>query len=183
MMMTPSDLRQLVEYDPETGKLTWKPRAGNPRFNNRLAGKPAFAQPSDGYLTGHINRKNYKAHRIAWAVAYGEWPNGDLDHINGDRSDNRIENLRVVDVAENARNLRLSRLNTSGVTGVSWFARDSKWWAKITVSRRVIHLGFFNNLSDAAAARRAAELAYGFHENHGRRILSALDLPSPPTGA
>lgn len=101
--MTPFELRQLVEYDPETGSLIWKQRDGNARLNSKLAGKPAFAQLSDGYLTGRIKGKNYKAHRIAWAVAYGEWPQGQIDHINGDRSDNRLPNLRVVSNSENGK--------------------------------------------------------------------------------
>lgn len=102
--MTPFELRQLVEYDPETGFLTWKPRDGNARFNSKLAGKPALAQPSKGYRTGRIKGKNYKAHRAAWAVTHGEWPQGQIDHINGDRSDNRLSNLRAVSQSENGKN-------------------------------------------------------------------------------
>lgn len=165
--MTPQDLARLVDYDPETGFLIWKSR-GNPRFDNWRAGRPAFSQKDrSGYFVGRLAQKNFKAHRVAWAIHYGHWPDGLIDHINGDRADNRIANLRVVNDSANAKNARLSSASTSGITGVTWFARDAKWWAKITVNGRVIHLGYFDKIEDAAAARRAAEREYGFHENHG----------------
>lgn len=165
--MTPEEMRELVSYDPETGSMIWLPRKSK-RWNTNFAGKPAFGNLSNGYLTGRTLGKNYKAHRIAWALFYGEWPSGMIDHINGNRNDNRISNLRVVDAIGNARNMRKRASNTSGYTGVTWFARDKKWWAKIIVNRRCIHIGYFTEILDAVAARAKACKEYGYHENHGK---------------
>jgi hypothetical protein len=177
-MMTPDQLRLLVDYDPDTGHMLWKPR-GSRRWNSNFAGKPAFANPSkDGYLTGRLLGRNYKSHRVAWAISTGEWPSGLIDHINGVRADNRLDNLRVVDDAGNAQNQARRSNNTSGEQCISWFARDSKWWVKITKDRKQIHIGFFDKLADAIIARDAAYKVAGFHKNHGKR--SAI-LPPPPS--
>lgn len=166
-MKTPNELRSLVEYDPNTGALTWKPRSSQ-RFNTNSAGLPAFANISrDGYFTGRMLGVNYKAHRVAWALFYGTWPDGQVDHINGDRKDNRIANLRSVTNAENARNQRLRKANTSGHSGIYWFARDCKWWVKIVVHGKAQHVGYFDNLEEAIVARDEAYKHWGFHENHG----------------
>jgi hypothetical protein len=168
MMMTPVELRQLVDYDPDLGTLTWKPRDGNACFNSKLAGKPAFAQPSDGYLIGRLGGKNYKSHRVAWAIFHGTWPDGQIDHINGDRSDNRIANLRCVANAVNSKNQKKRSTNKSGEPCVNWFARDQKWWVKITADGHQKHIGYFDTIRDAVSARNAAWKEHGFHENHGR---------------
>jgi hypothetical protein len=165
--MTPAEISGLVEYDPETGILTWKPRQ-SARFNSKLAGKPAFNQMSKGYLTGRLGGRNYKAHRIAWAVYYGEWPTAQIDHINGSRSDNRITNLRAVTNSENGKNQRVRSTNKTGEPCVAWFPRDSKWWVKITVNRRQKHIGYFDTMVEAVDARNRAYKENGFHENHGQ---------------
>lgn len=167
--MNPADLKDFIEYDPETGALTWKPREGNNRFNAKLAGKPAISQLSGGYLIGRFRGVNLKAHRVAWAIHYGEWPNGWIDHVNGNPSDNRISNLRIVDPVGNAQNQRLKSSNKSGEQCISWFERDAKWMVKITKNRQQIHIGYFDDLRDAVIARDAAYKAAGFHKNHGRR--------------
>jgi hypothetical protein len=157
-----------VEYKPETGELIWRPRGTRP-FDTRFAMKAAFNQTDNhGYKTGRMGKVNYKAHRVAWAIYHGEWPSGLIDHINGDRADNRIANLRVVDDAGNARNSARPKRNTSGVTGVYWFKRDSKWFVKVTFEKKARHIGYFDDLDDAIAARDAAYRRFGFHENHGR---------------
>lgn len=166
--MTPSDLQALVDYNPETGLLTWKARPDNLRFNSKLSGRPAFAQMAKGYFTGRLGGKNYKAHRVAWAVHFGEWPAGQIDHINGVRTDNRLLNLRVVTNAENSKNQKRRSTNTSGEACVTWFARDRKWWVKINVDGWPKHVGFFDAFDDAVAARNIAWKEHGYHENHGR---------------
>jgi hypothetical protein len=167
-MLTPSEISTLIAYNSATGEMTWKPRASK-RWNTAHAGKPAFANLSDGYLTGRALGVNYKAHRVAWAIHHGEWPIGMIDHINGNPTDNHIENLRVVSPAGNAQNQRVRSNNTSGEQGITWFPRDSKWWVKLTKERRVIHIGYYENMRDAVIARDAAYKAAGFHKNHGRR--------------
>jgi len=182
-------LRQLLEYDPETGILTWKPRpvemfAEGSRqertciiWNKRFAGKTAMnTSLPNGYLTGGLLKKTTYAHRAAWAIFYGEWPRQDIDHINGDRQDNRIENLRSVSRSENMRNCGMLKTNTSGTTGVSFNGKLQKWAASIQVDKKSIYLGLFSSIEEAQAARRRAEPKYRFHPNHGKR----KGRPKPP---
>jgi len=176
-------LRRLLDYDPETGKLTWKERpvwmfAEGARgrqvsanvWNGRNAGKQAFtSETSDGYRAGCILYKPVLAHRVAFAVYHERWPEDEVDHISGFRTDNRIANLRNATGAQNSKNQQRRSDNASGVTGVFWNSERSKWQAQITVQTVHLHLGLFDSFDDAVAARKAAELKYGFHLNHGRK--------------
>jgi len=101
-------------------------------------------------------------------MATGAWPPDQIDHVNGVRTDNRIENLRSVTHAENGRNQAIPRNNTSGVMGVARRTRGKKWHAQIKVGGKQIHLGSFDDKDEAIAARAAADIEHGFHENHGR---------------
>lgn len=162
-------LRALLAYDPATGAFTWRARPDNLSFTTRWAGKAAFtAYNGHGYKTAIIMSRRVMAHRAAFAIYYGRAPQGEIDHINGVRDDNRIENLREVSSALNKRNAAKSRRNTSGVTGVSWKKAYGKWQACFAVQRRQIHLGYFTEKQDAIDALLAARSHYGFHENHGR---------------
>jgi hypothetical protein len=159
-------LRQLLRHDPESGQLFWLPREGEKQFNGRFAGREALtAICNSGYRIGLISYQNFKAHRVIWALHYGEWPTGHIDHINGNPSDNRIANLRVVTTQENGRNSKRSVRNKSGITGVYQFAGK---WRAVIFNQRSIHLGTFATLEEAAAARKAAEVSFGYHPNHGR---------------
>lgn len=170
---SPQYLRQVLDYDPLTGILTWRERTkemfnqGNRRhsWNSRWAGLPAFRKSALGYMRGSVNGRKLLAHRVIWAMHTGVWPKGQIDHINGNRSDNRIENLREVDAAGNARNHPLHRNNTSGEVGVTWSARRSKWMVRVGSK----FVGYFADLEKASLARKAAADGMGFHENHGRR--------------
>lgn len=180
--ITPDLLRELIDYCPESGVLTWKPR--NPEhfecseqrpehsakiWNARNAGRPALnVKNGNGYFHGAIFGKTVTAHSVAWAIFHGEWPMHGIDHIDGNRLENRISNLRDVPDAVNAKNQKRSARNTSGVTGVSYFARTKKWVAMIKGDGKVRNLGYFHTIEEAAAARKAAEKKYGFHPNHGR---------------
>ena len=179
---TPAMLRQLLDYDPTTGLLTWRYRTPEAlmacglsvpsnldQWNTRLAGKVAFtADNGRGYRITTAFGQMLRAHRVAWAMHYDAWPDAMLDHINGDRADNRIANLRLSNFVENGRNARISVANKSGQTGVVWVKRISKWRAKITVNSKRIELGEFDLYRDAVRARKNAEKVHGFSPNHGR---------------
>lgn len=162
----PSDLRKFLIYDADTGELFWLPR-NNKWWDGRYANTPALASPDRGYRVGRFNKQKLYAHRAAWALYYGEWPGMVIDHINGDKSDNRISNLRVVAQVDNTRNQRRRINNTSGITGVTWDSARRKWIAQISILGSGIRLGRFDDINDAAHARREADRKYGFHANHG----------------
>lgn len=173
-------LRQLLSYDPETGKLFWKERGpewfgSSTRFsaetqakqwNTRYAGMEAFTSVgADGYLKGTIEGVYYLAHRVIWKMETGDDPD-EIDHVNGCKLNNEFANLRDVPRDINAKNLAVRRDNQSGVVGV--FKRGPTWWAHIRHDGGMKHLGTFKTIEEAKAARKAAEVAYGFHPNHGR---------------
>lgn len=168
-------LSEIIDCDPSSGLLIWRPRGAN-MFSGRLynperlaaswnaknAGKPAINSLNDrGYLVGSIRPHRMFAHRVVWTFANGRPPHGWLDHINGVRSDNRSSNLREVTPTENAQNSGISKNNVSGVTGVHWRERDQVWVATIGVGYRKVWLGQFRRFDDAVLARRDAERSYG----------------------
>jgi len=162
-----AELRMLVHYEPHTGKLTWLAR-GVPGWDKRWAGKPAFNIPSNGYLVGVLHgRRSIGAHRVAYKYMHGV-DALEVDHINGDRADNRITNLREVTTTENRRNAAMPRTNRSGIVGVHWRADRNKWVAYISLANRYTFLGYFATKEEASARRKAAECEHGFHPNHGR---------------
>jgi hypothetical protein len=166
--LTVDRLRQLVAYEPDTGRLFWRPRS-NHRWNMRYAGTVALhCTNSGGYRSGSVDQKSVKAHRAAWALYYGRWPH-EVDHINGCRSDNRIENLREVDRATNCRNRGLRSDNVSGRVGVGFHKRTGKWRARIQINGRSVSLGSFWRMHDAVYARLNAEREHGFGPNHGAK--------------
>jgi hypothetical protein len=171
--------RELLSYEPETGVLTWKPRDRKwfssdriwRSWNAKFANTPAGSQRADGYIhVGLLNRK-YWAHRLAWLIVRGEWPDADIDHIDGRPSNNKWDNLRDVDRSRNLKNAKRRKDNTSGCTGVSWHRGEQKWRACIHRGRGTISLGYFKNFDAAVAARKAAECKHGFHPNHGRVMV------------
>lgn len=173
---TPEQLRQLLSYDPETGDLTWRARDATwfgserdcKKWNTRYAGSRAFRQiDGHGRCNGVILGRNYRAHRVAWAIFHGLWPCGEIDHIDGNPANNKITNLREVSRRENMRNTKVRTDNTSGVTGVR-AGRWRGWQASIMIDGRDVYLGTFSTVAEASVARRAAEQRLGFHPNHGR---------------
>lgn len=161
-------LRQLLDYDPLTGFLTWKPRTGAGNFNARRAGKRAFtSRMPNGYYQARLGGIHFLVHRLVWKLVNGFDPDV-IDHINGDKGDNRIANLRNVDWALNARNKPRFCSNTSGHTGVHFCRFTGRWRAEMHVDGEHVRIGRFDTIEAAVAARREAALAHGFHENHGR---------------
>jgi hypothetical protein len=158
-MLTQQRLKELFRYNPETGEFTrLVHRSTNARKGDVIRG----CKTPYGYLVINVERKVVMAHRLAWLYVYGELPakGMDIDHINGDRADNRVANLRTATRSQNLSNKRMDDRNTSGVTGVSWYKAYGKWNAQIHVQRKRINLGYFESLEDAAAARRDAEVKY-----------------------
>lgn len=163
---TPDKLRQLLRYEPETGKLFWLERAREmfatnrafKTWNTRFAGQEAFTSETYGYRVGNVDYKLCADHRVIWAMVHGYWPDEDLDHINGDRADNRIDNLREATRSENLCNRSMSPLNTSGHKGVFFHEQSQKWRAHIKKNGSARHLGCFDALADALSARRSAEI-------------------------
>jgi hypothetical protein len=159
-------LRELFDYDPETGIVTrlkttgQKAQAGSV-VNSRIR----------GYIRVWINGHHYYLHRICWAIYYNEQlaPDVEIDHINGIRDDNRITQLRKVTSSENMHNRRLQPHNTSGHVGVSWNKRKRRWFSYIEINKKKHCLGYYQNIDDAIAARLKAE-----QENN---ILVKVRLP------
>lgn len=175
--VTPRLLQEFLRYEPDTGKLFWRERArwwfkterDWRSWTGRFAGEEAFAvENGDGYPRGSIFGKKILAHRAAFAIYHGRWPDDQLDHINGVKDDNRISNLREVTNVENSRNAPLRSTNTSGITGVSWHGPRRKWVAKLMIAGRTEYLGIYSSFDLAVAVRLRAERIAGFHENHGR---------------
>lgn len=174
-------LRRLLRYEPDTGKLFWLKRdislfePTDKRsalhlyrwWNGRFAGKEAFTAYCGSGFHGKIFGELYYAHRVIWAMEHGEWP-AEVDHIKGDRTNNRKANLRAVDHLTNMQNKAIYKSSKTGFHGVTWHKGKQRWQSKITISRKVRHLGTFNTLDAAVAARREAERNAGFHSNHGR---------------
>lgn len=165
-MVTAARVRELLSYDPETGEFRWKVDRKQMKAGS-IAGYACEFRNGKKYWHIGVDGNLYGAHRLAWLVTHGEFPPEDIDHIDGNGLNNRLENLRAVSHDENGRNQRKYSNNTSGVSGVGWYKRDQKWQAKIRVNRKLVHLGYFSSKEEAVAARKAAEAKYNFHENHG----------------
>jgi hypothetical protein len=157
--LTQAHLKELLHYDPDTGVFTWK----DIKKNRHLAGKMAGNVSVLGYVIIKINQKYHKAHRLAWLYEFGQFPEKWIDHINRDRSDNRIANLRNADHSLNMRNKKIGKNNKSSKTGVSFSAATQKWSARIQVKNKSGFLGWFSNLEDAIASREKAEIDWGYH--------------------
>jgi len=170
-------LREALAYDPASGTLTWLERPRShfsderswKKTNSRMMGKPAFSTPSNnGYFVGTIDGRRLVAHRVAYTIFHGSSPEGEIDHSNGNRRDNRIANLRDVSSSENRRNGSLSRRSSSGITGVTFNTQKRRWKAHITIGNTNLHLGYFATKDEAAQARRDAARRHGFAPQHGK---------------
>ena len=154
--LTAEYLRSILDYNPETGIFTRKVSTSR----RVKVGDVAGCQNGGGYLLIRVCSRLHRAHRLAWLHTYGVWPKDQIDHINRNRSDNRISNLREVTNKQNGQNASKRSDNTSGHPGVYWHKRDSKWQAGIMHNQKIIHLGLFATLEEAVSARKAAEKLY-----------------------
>lgn len=159
---TPEILRKLLRYDASTGKLYWHTRPEGPvNWNARYAGKEAFTSTdSHGYRVGSVFGRMYPAHRVIWAMETGAWPVALIDHKDGDRSHNRMGNLREATNAENLRNRGADENSSSQYCGVSQHKANKKWRAQIIASGNRKSLGYFTDETEAARAYDAAAKKY-----------------------
>ena len=167
-MLTFERANELFHYEPSSGKLFWKKTTTNRVKVGDEAG--SFCK-STGYINIKVDNEWYTLHRIAILLATGVYDKTiQVDHVDHDRGNNRLSNLRVVSHAENMRNQSLRNTNKTGVIGVSLkYTRtgELRYSANIMVNRKSINLGIFDNIEEAAAAREEANIKYGFHPNHG----------------
>lgn len=151
-MITQSELKEVLSYDEMTGQFVWI-KSTSDRIK---VGDEAGAIRPDGYRSIQVNGKRTMAHRWAWLYVFGNFPDCEIDHINGNRSDNRLVNLRLATSKQNKENTRLKINNTSGHRGVSWDASREKWLAHVVHNRKFHNIGRFDDIDDAVKAVKEA---------------------------
>ena len=159
-MITQKRLKELFVYDKMTGIFTRKTTVGG-----QVAGTEIRAIDEKGYVRVKIDRVEHRVHRLAWLYVYGSLPTDQIDHINQDKKDNRIANLREADNTLNQRNKTLYKCNKTGYSGVSWHKRDKKYYVVIASK----HYGSFDSLEFAGLVASEVYDKLGYHENHGGR--------------
>lgn len=172
---SPEILNELLCYDPETGFLFWKRRpkkffknCNGKAWNKQFSGKQAFtAIDGKGYHVGAVFNHIYRAHRVIWAMETGAWPVGDIDHIDHNRTNNKIANLRDVSKSANSKNQKPRGVTKSGVTGVYKNKDTGRWYAQISINGKSRNIGTFDTVKEAWAARQKKKSELGYHPNHG----------------
>lgn len=162
-MITQERLKDLLNYNPNTGIFVWRVTAGKRGAKGNIAGYVT----SHGYISISVDNKEYRAHRLAWLYVYGVWP-VEIDHDDRNKSNNSINNLVNGTRQDNMKNMPMRSDNTSGITGVCWDKGRGKWRTEIAVNGNSINLGRFDDKFEAICTRKSAENKYGFHNNHGR---------------
>jgi hypothetical protein len=147
--LTAERLREVLEYDPLTGVFRWRVARGAP-VGGRV-GVVAGSKHPRGYRYVCIDGVSHKEHRLVWLYATGAFPALNIDHRDGNRSNNRLSNLREATTSQNNANARRNRTNKSGFKGVSWHKAAGRWRAQITMNGRVVHLGHFKKPEEAHA--------------------------------
>lgn len=172
MGLTAERLREVLRYDPETGGFTWIKATGK----KVRPGKPAGSvSKTHGYAILGVDGTSYRAHRLAWLYVYGHFPEGHIDHINGDTSDNRLCNLREATRTQNLANSRRYKNNKSGLKGVHWHPQSGKWRVQVRLNRRNHHVGLFADRHDAHRAYLdAASQLFGEFATSGERQTPPL---------
>jgi hypothetical protein len=155
-MIDQETVKKIFHYDAESGMLLW--RNGNGR--NVKPWQQANSLNSSGYYAIKIQNKSYRVHRLIWLYVNGKFPDGDIDHKNRIRNDNRLCNLRDVSRTDNAQNISLPKHNKSGHIGVSWIKSHNCWTVYVKVNKKNKWLGYYKNLDAAIAARKAGEKQY-----------------------
>lgn len=168
-------LRQLLGYNPQTGVLIWKHRLIDMFFghvqsaahqcnnwNAKYAGRVAGSVSKNGYITIRIDGVNKNAHRVIWKLIHGKDADGKIDHIDGVKSNNKLNNLRLATHSQNLMNRPKQINNTSGEKGVTYLKKYNKYKAQIHINKKNTYIGLFDNLEDAANAyHEAAKYHFG----------------------
>jgi hypothetical protein len=167
-------LRDLLDYSPETGALTWKHRPGGyPPWNSFNVGREALTSLTrKGYHRGSVDGVLCQAHRVIFKWMHDEEPD-QIDHVNGIRNDNRASNLVASNSSDNRKNQKLRADNKSGVNGV-FLMKNGRWLAFITEGCKRKHLGIFGTIEEATAVRKSAATALGFTDRHGKTQVTAV---------
>jgi hypothetical protein len=156
MELTVEQLKDTLDYDADTGVFVWKIRPSKAVKAGDVAG---CVEKRIGYITIGIGGRVYKAHRLAWLYVYGSWPKGLIDHINGNKADNRIDNLRDVFADGNSQNVRKPNCrNKSGFMGVIWY--QNKWRASMSVNGKSKWLGDYSTPEEAHQVYLEAKRKY-----------------------
>lgn len=162
MTLTRERLAELLSYSSETGEFRWLVKRPNSKNGpGSIAGTIKDRKSENKYLLIWIDGVLHRAHRLAWLYVYGSWPTDNIDHINGDGTDNRLSNLRECNQQQNNGNhQRLNRTNTSGYRGVTWKSDKKKWKAYININNRQTHVGYFDTKEAAYEAYRIAAIKH-----------------------
>lgn len=157
-LLRADEARSLLDLNVETGELRWTSAASQGRLTQKVAGGIA----NNGYRAIKIGRKSHLAHRLVWLIVHGEWPAGQIDHIDGNRTNNAISNLRCVTAAQNKQNIAVTgRKTLSGLAGATFIPggsrRRDKWESRIKVNGKSTHLGHFDTPEEAHAAYVSAK--------------------------
>lgn len=155
-------VRELLDYDPETGKLTWRLGGKGTGGKGSIAGYMWRSNRGGPYQLIKLDGKNFRAHRLAWIYVHGRWPAAEIDHIDGNGLNNKISNLREATRSENNHNRCVMSNNRSGLKGAIWDGCKKKWRAIITINGRRKFLGAFDTAAEAHAVYIAAA-----KEHHG----------------
>lgn len=171
-------IKELIYYNHLTGVFTWLKRdrsyfitdgsckSWNTKYANKKAGHSQTGDDGKTYIVIRVMYKSYKAHRLAYLYMTGVWPDI-TDHKDGDGTNNKWDNISSGNLTDNARNNRLYSCNVSGVVGVGWNKRSEKWRSRISINRKLIQLGVFDDFFEAVCVRKSAENFHRFHANHG----------------
>jgi len=175
--ITQEYLAQCFYYNPISGVLRWRKdrplnhfasnqahKAWHTKYAGEVTGSP---RGMSNYLNVGFNESTYMVHRLIWMLEFGDWPHN-IDHIDGDKQNNRLANIRTASPKENARNAALSSRSTTGITGVSKNKITGRYRAHIGIDGNRVMIGSYDTIAEAEAARGAANLMVGFHKNHGR---------------
>lgn len=166
-MITQSELKELFYYDPETGMVTRKIKTSRRTKMGGIVGSLFTSGAGKKYLRTQIGEKQYRLHRLIWLYVTGEFPPYEIDHVDGCGVNNKWSNLRSVTGQINKQNMRKYITNSSGVSGIEWHKSHARWRVRIGLGEHRKHVGYYDNLFDAACARKSAERLHNYHINHG----------------